>query len=167
MSEFASKMNLAASNVREARHASFRTAENRMRPRFRDEARRAAGGDRRLSRHRSKAPLDAEFKVIDGAVSTILYINPKGPWGIRDNTDVGGRTAGHGIRPKRVMYLKFMGRDGFMRYTKYVYHPGSQRSAFWGDAREHSYQYIQKRVPEETIRAIEAALNGAGYRGRS
>jgi hypothetical protein len=164
--EFGGKMNLAASNVIEARNASFRTAERRMKPRFRSEAARAAGGDRRLSHHRSRAQLDAEFKVTLGQLTSLLFINPKGPWGIRDNTDVGGPTGAHGIRPRRVKLLKFMGYDGQMVYRKFVYHRGSARSAFWGAAREASYPYIQKRVPQETIAAIEAALNGAGYRGR-
>jgi hypothetical protein len=161
------KLVQAGNNVREARKASFRTAEHRMQPRFRDQARAAAGGDRRLSHHRSKAQLDAEFKQVDTETSTNLYINPKGPWRIRDNTDVGGRTSGHGITPKRATWLKFRGRDGRIVYTKFVQHPGSRRARFWGVAREESYHYIQKRVPEETIKAITAALNGAGYRASS
>lgn len=138
-----------------------------MLPRFRDQARLAAGGDRRLSHHRSKAPLDADFRVSDSATSSFLFINAKGPWGIRDNTDVGGRTASHGIYPRRVRWLKFVGFNGTMIYRKFVSHPGSTRGPFWQRAREDSFQYIQKRVPEETIRAIEAALIGSGYRSRS
>lgn len=161
------KLVAAGNNVKEARKASFRTAQSRMQPRFRDQARAAAGGDRRLSHHRSKAQLDAEFKQVDTDTTSHLFINPKGPWRIRDNTDIGGRTSGHGIRPKRRRFLKFMGRDGRMVYTEFVQHPGSSRGVFWGHAREESYRYIQKRIPEETIRAITAALNGAGYRGSS
>jgi hypothetical protein len=167
MAEFAGKMDLAATNVREARKASFRTAENRMRPRFRDEARAAAGGDRRLSRHRSQAPLDAQFKVTESEFTSLLYIRPTGPWGIRDNTDVGGKTGAHGIRPRRARMLKFIGADGLMTYRRFVYHLGSARAPFWQRAREESFRYIQKRIPEETIRAIEAALSGSGFRGRS
>ena len=167
MAQLGAKLTLAGDNVREARKASFRTAEKRMQPRFRDEARAAAGGDRRLSHHRSKAPLDADFKVTDSEYTSILYINPTGPWGIRDNTDVGGKTGGHGIRPRRARFLKFMGSDGSMVYRRYVYHPGSARAPYWDRARRESFQYIQKRIPEETIRAIEAALSGSGFRGRS
>jgi hypothetical protein len=158
------KLVRAGENVVEARKASFRTAEKRMLPRFRDQARAAAGGDRRLSHHRSRAQLDAEFKQLDTQTSTMLYINPKGPWRIRDNTDIGGRTASHTIRPRRRRWLKYIGRDGRVIYAQVTYHPGSSRSAFWGKARDDSYRFIQKRVPEETIRAISAALAGSGYR---
>jgi len=167
MAQLGGKLTMAGENVREARKASFRTAERRMKPRFRDEARAAAGGDRRLSHHRSKAPLDADFKVTDGEFTSLLFIRPTGPWGIRDNTDVGGKTASHGIRPRRAMFLRFMGSDGTMVYRRFVFHPGSARQAFWDRARRESFEYIQKRIPEETIRAIEAALSGSGYRGRS
>jgi hypothetical protein len=158
------KLVRAGENVIEARKASFRTAEKRMQPRFRDQARAAAGGDRRLSHHRSKAQLDAEFKQVDSATSTFLYINPKGPWRIRDNTDVGGRTDAHTIFPRKRRWLKYRGRDGFIIYARVTHHPGSNRGVYWGKAREESYRYIQRRVPEETIKAITAALNGAGYR---
>jgi hypothetical protein len=159
------KLVQAGNNVREARKASFRTAERRMRPRFRDQARAAAGGNRILSRHRSKAPLDANFKVTDTQFTSLLYINPIGPWGIRDNTDVGGRTGSHIIRP-RGKRLKFIGEDGQVVYARVVSHPGSSRRPFWAAARKESFQYIQKRVPEETIRAINAALSGSGFKGR-
>lgn len=167
MNELAAKLDAAASNVVEARKASFRTAERRMKPRFRDEAQRAAGGDRRLSRHRSKAPLDADFKLTEGQFTSLLYINPVGPWGIRDNTDVGGKTGGHSIRPRGHAVLKFIGYEGGVVYRKIVFHKGSARGAYWGHARDDVCpELIQKRVPEETIRAIEAALAGSGFRSR-
>jgi hypothetical protein len=161
------KLVQAGNNVREARKASFRTAESRMLPRFRDQARAAAGGDRRLSHHRSKAQLDAQFKQVDTETTSMLYINPKGPWRIRDNTDIGGRTSSHTIFPRRRRWLKYTGRDGRVVYAQVTHHPGSRRAVFWGVARNESYRYIQKRVPEETIKAITAALNGAGYRASS
>jgi len=167
MNELGGKLKNAGTNVAEARKASFRTAERRMLPKFRDQGQRAAGPDRVLSRHRSRAKLDASFKITDSATSSFLFINPIGPWGIRDNTDAGGRTKAHRIAAKRSLYLKFVNRDGITVYKKVVSHPGSARSAFWGEARQESYAYIQKRIPEETVRAIEAALAGAGYRSRA
>ena len=159
------KLVQAGLNVQKARQASFRTAESRMLPRFRDQARAAAGGDRKLS-GRKGAALDAKFKVTNSADSSFLFINPVGPWGIRDNTDVGGRTSAHAIRPRRRVFLKFMGRDGTM-YVKQVNHPGSSRGPYWGRARDDSFKFVQKRIPEDTIRAIEAALAGSGFSTRA
>jgi hypothetical protein len=164
VAQLGGKLIAAGNNVQKARQASFRTAEARMKPRFRDQARAAAGGDRRLSHHRSRAPLDARFKVTNSATSSFLFINPTGPWGIRDNTDVGGSTSAHLIRP-RGRFLKFMGRDGTI-YVKSVNHPGSRRGAYWASAREDSFRFVQKRIPEDTIRAIEAALSGSGFSSR-
>jgi hypothetical protein len=157
------KLVQAGNNVKEARKASFRTAERRMLPRFNEAARQAAGGDRRLSRHRSKAVMTAEFKQVDTETSSNLYINPKGPWRIRDNTDVGGRTSGHTIPKRSGVILKFTSYTGGVTYTRLVNHPGSTRGRYWGEARDESYRFIQTRIPQETIAAIVAALNGAGY----
>ena len=157
------KLVKAGLNVKEARKASFRTAEKRMTPLFNEAARQAAGGDRRLSHHRSKAVLSAEFKQNDTETTSFLHINPKGPWRIRDNTDVGGRTSGHRIPRRQGVILRFVGYDGGYVYTRYVQHPGSTRGRYWGDAREASYRVIQTRIPIETIAAITAALDGAGY----
>lgn len=156
------KLVQAGNNVKEARKASFRTAEKRMTPLFNAAARQAAGGDRRLSHHRSKAPLTAEFKQNDTETTSYLHINPKGPWRIRDNTDIGGRTRGHRMPRRQGVILRFTGYNG-LTYTRRVNHPGSSRGRFWGEARDASYRVIQTRLPIETIAAITAALNGAGY----
>lgn len=165
--ELGNQLNRMADNVIDARKASFRTAERRMLPRFRDEARRAAGSDRVLSRHRSKAALDANFRHRDTADSSFLFVNPVGPWGIRDNTDVGGKTDPHRIVPRRAKRLKFTNSDGETVYALVVSHPGSRRGPFWGNAREESLRYIQKRIPEDVKQAIQAAIAGSGYRSRA
>lgn len=165
--ELGDQLNRMAQNVMDARKASFRTAERRMLPRFRDEARRAAGSDRVLSRHRSKAALDANFRQKDTPDSSFLFVNPVGPWGIRDNTDSSGKTDPHRIVPKRAKRLRFTNADGEVVYRLVVNHPGSRRGPFWGNAREESLRYIQKRIPEDVRLAIESAIAGSGYRSRA
>lgn len=165
--ELAGKMALAADNIRASRAASFRQAERDIKPRFRAEAQNAAGGDRSLSHHRSKAKLDANFKIIDGTTTTLLFISPVGPWGIRDSTDTSGKTKTHVIQAKNVNFLRFEDQGGELIYRSRVVHRGSAREPYWGRARTLAVDYIRKRIPQDTIDAINAALSGSMYKSRS
>ena len=163
--ELAGKMDLVADNIIAARTASFRQAERDMQPIFNRQARAAAGGDRRLSNHGSV--LSAFFRINSGATSSTLQIRPQGAWGIRDNTDIGGRTASHAIYPKNAKRLVFTSRrTGKLVYAQKVNHPGSTRGPFWGGAREDSLDVVRKRIPEDVRDAIVAALNGSGFKSR-
>lgn len=163
--QLAGKMDQVAENLQAARQASFRQAERDMQPVFNRQARAAAGSDQRPRNARGR--LTADFKTVNGSDTSYLYINPQGPWGLRDNTDQGGPTLSHAIVAKRAKTLAFMGRQGSMVFRKAVWHPGSSRSDFWGVAREEAYDKIRKRIPEDVHDAIEAALNGSGFRSRS
>lgn len=162
--QLAAKMNKVASNLEEARLASFRQAERDMRPLFNRQARAAAGGDQRP--HNARGRLSVDFKVSNGTSTSILFINPTGPWGLRDNTDVGGPTAAHTILPKKARFLAWTGDDGKRVVRKRVAHPGSTREVFWGQARTEAYDRIRRRIPEDVHDAIEAALNGSGFASR-
>jgi hypothetical protein len=165
LGEVAAKMDLAADNIRAARTASFRAAETAMRPRFRDEARAAAGNDRTM--RNKKGVLDANFQIVNGRTTTVLFISPTGPWGIRDNTDIGGKTKAHVIRARNPSKsIVFINHEGDYIATYTVHHPGSAREPFWGRARQFSFRFMQKRIPEETIAALTAALNRSGFKGR-
>lgn len=161
--ELAGKLNNVAKNIEEARRASFRQAERDMQPVFNRQARAAGGADRRP--RNARGTLTAEFKVKDGTEVSMLYINPRGPWGLRDNTDVGGRTADHTILPKRASILKF-DAGGETVYARRVNHPGSSRDNFWGVARDEAFTKVRQRIPEEVQRAIESALSGSGFSTR-
>lgn len=164
--QLAAKMEQVGVNIEDARRASFRQAARDMQPVFNRQARAAAGSDQRPSNARGR--LSADFKVIDGRETSILYINPMGPWGLRDNTDIGGSTMSHFIKAKRKKVLAFQSmRTGGMVFAKSVWHPGSVRDAYWGEAREESFDKIRKRLPEDVIEAIEAALSGSGFKSRS
>lgn len=162
-SQLAAKMNGVAKNIEEARRASFRQAERDMTPVFNRAARAAGGGDMRPRNARGK--LGVKFKVEDGSTTSVLYINPTGPWGLRDNTDVGGNTAAHTINPKRANILAWEGDDGRV-FARRVNHPGSSRAPFWGDAREEALTKVRKRIPEAVQEAIESAISGSGFASR-
>jgi hypothetical protein len=166
LNDMGGKMELAAKNIREARRSSLAATERNMRPRFRDEARQAAGGNRILSGMRNKTALDASFKITDTATNSYLNIKPVGPWGIRDNTDVGGGTASHLIMPRAKLALRFRDLDGQQIIRGFSFHPGSSREPFWGRARSLSFRFVQTRIPKDTIAAIEAALEHSGFKSR-
>jgi hypothetical protein len=165
--ELAQKMNLAADNIREARRASFRTAQRDMQPRFRDEARAAAGNNRRLSGAMRAGIMDADFKVVDGFTTTVMFVNPVGPWGLRDNTDASGGTRPHAISARNRTALQFFDAGGETVYRFTVWHPGSPRENFWGRARDFSFALIRTRIPVDTKDALASALNMSGFKSRT
>ena len=146
--------------------STFNETVRRSKPKFNAAARKAAGSDRKLSRlgHKS-GPMTAKFRITQGHTQTLLYINAAGPWGIRDNTDVGGKTVKHEIRPKKAKRLRFE-VDGEIVYARKVNHPGSVRRAYWGEGRDEALRVAQKRVEPEVRKAIVAALNGQMYSTR-
>jgi hypothetical protein len=164
-SQLAPRLDQAAKNMPTAIERTFNETIRRARPRFRDAARAAAGPDRVLSRHRSKTPLDAEMKILKRR-KTILVVNAKGPWGIRDSTDAGSsRTAAHVITPKQKKMLKFA-VDGTAVYARRVNHPGSRRQPYWAKGRKAALDVIQTRLPVEVLEAINAAINARPYKSR-
>jgi hypothetical protein len=164
--ELAGACNAAADNIEPAIMGSFRTAIKRAQPRFRDAARSAAGPDRILSRHRSKAPLDAQMTIAQGR-RPYLMVRATGPWGIRDSTDAGSnRTAAHRITPKQKKILKF-NVDGTTVYARVVNHPGSRRSNFWEQGRKEALNTVATRIPPDVSEAIVAAFSGSPFKGRT
>jgi len=163
--QLADKMDQVAKNLTEARQASFRQAQRDMAPVFNRQARAAAGPDQRPRNARGR--LTVEFKVSNATDTSKLFINPSGPWGLRDNTDVGGKTAQHTIRARKAKMLAFYSeKRGRMVFAKSVEHPGSARSQFWGQAREEAFSKIRTRIPQDVHDAIEAALSGSGFASR-
>lgn len=148
-------------NIDRGIESSFREAVRRTTPKYRQQAKRAAGPDRILS-GLGRGQLDVQFEFVGGRKRTILRVKPKGPWGIRDSTDGSSRTAAHRIVPKKRTRLKFQ-IDGDTVYARSVNHPGSRRRPYWAIARKHSLQVLQKRIPEETSRALLAAFNDRPY----
>ncbi len=145
--------------------ASYNEAIRRSRPKFNQAAREAAGPDQMLSRLGRRAKLTVKFRIINGSSATLMYVNPVGPWGIRDNTDAGGKTAKHTIRPKRVTKLKFdVGGETF--YATKVSHPGSARAPYWERGRTEALKVVQTRVPIEVRKMILAAINNRPYKSR-
>jgi hypothetical protein len=165
--QLAGKLDRVAANIEAARQASFRQAERDMQPLFNRQARAAAGGDQALSNAKNRGRLKANFKVRNGSSLSELEIRPAGPWGLRDNTDVGGSTGSHTIRAKRAKMLHFTSqRTGKAVFAKSVEHPGSSRAPFWGEARDEAYTRVRTRIPRDVADAIEAALNGARFSTR-
>jgi hypothetical protein len=164
--ELGDKMNLAAQNIRDARREGFQIAERRLKPKFLSQARAAAGADRRLSGAPQRGELDADFKIIDGFTSTILFVNPVGPWGLRDDTDKAGKTRAHTIVAKNAPALQFKDVGGEMIYRISVQHPGSTRSNFWERARDDAFALSTKQIPADAIQALQYALAGSGFKSR-
>lgn len=164
--ELGDKMNLAAQNIRDARREGFQIAERRLKPKFLSQARAAAGADRKLSGAPQRGELDADFKIIDGFTSTILFVNPVGPWGIRDDTDKAGKTRAHTIIVKNRNALQFKDADGGTIYRAVTQHPGSDRSNFWERARDDAFALSTKQIPADAIQALQYALAGSGFKSR-
>lgn len=148
-----------------AMEATFRETIRRSTPKFNAAARAAAGPDRMLSRLGRKAIITAKFRIVPGHTQTLLYLSASGPWGLRDNSGVGGKTEPHVIRPKKAKALKFS-IDGETVYAKSVNHPGSKRSAYWNQGVQEALAVTQRRVEPEVRRAIVAALSGRIYSTR-
>lgn len=144
--------------------ASFRQAARDLAPSFNSAARRAAGPNQAYSGMGNAARLSVEFEVKGGRSVNFLNIKPTGPWGIRDNTDVGGPTGMRTQRPKRVKWLKFRG-DGDFIYAKVTRNAGA-RGPFWGQAREDALPKVRKHIQKAVQEAITAGISGSGFGGR-
>jgi hypothetical protein len=154
-------------NLSKSMGTAFAEVERRATPKFRDAAKAAAGPDRRLSGHKSKAKLDVQFRVPKTTRETsTLFVKPVGPWGIRDSTDAAtSKTAAHVIVSKQGKFLRFS-HNGRIVYAKVTNHPGSRRSPFWARGRKEALLVAQKRIPEEASKAIEAGLWSRPYASR-
>ena len=138
--EFEQKLQRLAAYMVPSTRDMLEQAGNIFKAELRSSAINAAGADRRLSRHRSKAILAADWVIKRYKNAGYrAFANARGPWGLRDNSGVGGKTKPHKITAKNAPYLKFRdSRDGRWRRVKSVQHKGSQRDNYWeqGASRE-------------------------------
>jgi hypothetical protein len=128
----------------------------------------AAGSDRILSRHRSKAQLDAEYVVKSyGRLVNRAYLNAKGPWGIRDNSYVGGKTVAHIIRKKNAPNLVFWwAKKDVLFVGPVVRHPGSKRSPFWQLGVNQASREVVKGMEKEVRTQFLAAIGTIPWQAR-
>lgn len=150
------------------------TKKGLLRPRaevlriMREQAAKAAGPDRVLSRHRSKAKLDADYVVKNyGKLVNRAYLNAKGPWGIRDNSYVGGNTRPHQIFAKRAPALVFFwARRDVMFVGPKVNHPGSKRAPYWQLGVNRASREVVKGMETEARIQFLAALGRIPWEAR-
>lgn len=136
---------------------------------MRGQAAKAAGPDRVLSRHRSKAKLDADYVVKNyGRLVNRAYLNAKGPWGIRDNSYVGGPTRPHPIYAKKVPNLVFYWIRKDVRFVgPMVNHPGSKRAPYWQLGVNKASREVTKGMETEVRIQFLAALGRIPWKARA
>jgi hypothetical protein len=136
-------------------------AGNIFKAEIRISAQQAAGADRKLSRHRSQSVLAADWEVKRYASGVYQgYSKPRGPWGIRDNSFVGGRTKPHEIKPKKAQRLYFYDqRKGRWTMRKRVWHPGSKRDNYWEQGASRAQVRIVRSISSELIGTVRYAFD--------
>lgn len=163
--QLTAQMNAAARNLAKANRAALESAGRVATPIMRAQAQNAAGPDRRLSRAPNRGVLAADWTVRGAVGEAVARLRARGPWGIRDNSYVGGKTASHQIHAKRAPRLIFQARDGRMIKIAMVNHPGSARAPYWQHGVEQFKPLVTKIVGHDNIDAVASAF-GSPFKSR-
>lgn len=131
---------------------------------MRVQAARAAGPNRRLSRHRSQAVLAADWVIKRYAQAGYrAFANARGPWGIRDDSYARGRTKWHTITAKKAPALVFRdsrtGRIVKMKKPLKVKHLGSARDNFWEQGAARAKTRIIRTLPQQYFDTVKFAFD--------
>lgn len=162
--EFEQKLqNLASYMVTSPRDMLIQSG-NIFKAEMRVQAARAAGGDRRLSRHRSKAVLAADWVIKRYSVTGYrAFANARGPWGIRDDSYARGRSKPHNITAKKAPALVFRdsrtGRIVKLKKPLKVKHQGSARDNYWEQGSARAKVRIVRSLSQGYLDTVKFAFD--------
>jgi len=159
------QMRAAARELAKANRQALESCRPVVTPIMRSQASAAAGPDRRLSRAPKRGILSSDWIVRGAMGQATARLKATGPWGIRDNSYVGGNTAAHEIHAKNAPRLIFKTRDGRLVNPKMVHHPGSARAPFWQRGVDQFKPLVLKIVGNDNVDAVASAF-GSPFKSR-
>ena len=163
--EFEQKLRNLAEYMVTSPRDMLEQAGNIFKAEMRIQGARAAGPDRRLSRHRSRAVLAADFVIKRYKPAGYRgFANARGPWGIRDSSYASTpRTKPHKIMAKKAPALVFRdSRNGKLRKVKppsFVKHKGSARENYWQQGSTRAKVRIVRALPQMYFDTVKSAFD--------
>lgn len=162
--EFEQKLNNLAAYMVPSTRDMLEQAGNIFKAEMRVQGARAAGPDRRLSRHRSRAVLAADFVIKRYKEAGYRgFANARGPWGIRDDSYARGRSRPHDITAKKAPALVFRdsrnGRIVRMKKPLKVKHQGSKRENYWEVGSSRAKVRIVRSLPQQYFDTVKYAFD--------
>lgn len=159
--EFEQKLKKLANYMVTSPRDMLEQSGNIFKAEMRVQGQRAAGPDRRLSRHRNQAVLRADWVIRRYKTAGYrAFANASGPWGIRDNSYTSGKTKPHVIKAKKAPRLVFRdSRTGKIVKVKQVFHKGSQRDNYWEVGAAKAKNRIIRAISSEYLDTVKYAFD--------